>query len=291
MTASPAPRKIALRWRGRCVVCSRELPSGTRAWHDPTSRSVTCVACHTAGSEPAPAAAGVSVPPPRSAEPEPLEVGTPGAAARRKYDRLREEREAGARERLGRLGVAAVRIAGDPQHVSAWRKGADGEERAARRLQKHLRDTGVQLLHDRAVPMSLANIDHLAIGPGGVTVIDAKNVRGRPQVVRRGGILGKRSEHLLVGGRDRTSLVEGVESQVGEVIAALKDRGHPEVSVTGVLCWVRTDDLPTIARVRIREVALLGPRWTADVAARPGPLDPMQVAELAADLAALFPCR
>jgi hypothetical protein len=34
-------------------------------------------------------------------------------------------------------------------------------------------------LHDLAIPGSQANIDHLAIGPGGVLVIDSKQYRGR----------------------------------------------------------------------------------------------------------------
>jgi hypothetical protein len=35
------------------------------------------------------------------------------------------------------------------------------------------------VLHDLAVPGSAANLDHLAIGPGGVFVIDSKQYRGR----------------------------------------------------------------------------------------------------------------
>jgi hypothetical protein len=38
------------------------------------------------------------------------------------------------------------------------------------------------VLHDLAVPGSRANLDHLAIGPGGVFVIDSKHYRGRLQL-------------------------------------------------------------------------------------------------------------
>ena len=38
------------------------------------------------------------------------------------------------------------------------------------------------VLHDLAVPGSRANIDHLAIGPGGIFVIDSKHYRGRLQL-------------------------------------------------------------------------------------------------------------
>jgi hypothetical protein len=42
-------------------------------------------------------------------------------------------------------------------------------------LERH----GWVVLHDLAVPGSRANIDHLAIGPGGVFVIDSKLYTGR----------------------------------------------------------------------------------------------------------------
>jgi Nuclease-related domain len=55
---------------------------------------------------------------------------------------------------------------------------AAGERRTARLLARLERD-GWVFLHDLAVPRSRANLDHLAIGPGGVFVIDSKQYRGR----------------------------------------------------------------------------------------------------------------
>jgi hypothetical protein len=63
----------------------------------------------------------------------------------------------------------------------AWRRGAAGERRTARLLGP-LERHGWAILHDLAVPGSAANIDHLAIGPGGVFVIDSKQYRGRLQL-------------------------------------------------------------------------------------------------------------
>jgi hypothetical protein len=62
----------------------------------------------------------------------------------------------------------------------AWRRGAAGERRTARRLAA-LERQGWAVLHDLAVPRSQANID-LVIGPGGVFVIDSKQYRGRLQL-------------------------------------------------------------------------------------------------------------
>jgi hypothetical protein len=60
----------------------------------------------------------------------------------------------------------------------AWRRGAAGERHTARLLGP-LERNGWVILHDLAVPRNGANLTHLAIGPGGVFVIDSKRYRGR----------------------------------------------------------------------------------------------------------------
>ena len=67
---------------------------------------------------------------------------------------------------------------GPRQETEAWRKGAEGEERLGRRLQK-LERHGFRVLHDRLVPGSRANVDHLVIGPTGLFAVDAKNYSGK----------------------------------------------------------------------------------------------------------------
>jgi hypothetical protein len=59
-----------------------------------------------------------------------------------------------------------------------WRRGARGERRTARQLDR-LTDRGWVVFHDLAVPGSRANVDHLAFGPSGIFLIDSKNWRGR----------------------------------------------------------------------------------------------------------------
>jgi nuclease-like protein len=77
----------------------------------------------------------------------------------------------------GRGGWLGLRFRPSPDAV-AWRRGASGERRTARLLAP-LERQGWAVLHDLAVPASRANLDHLAIGPGGVFVIDSKQYRGR----------------------------------------------------------------------------------------------------------------
>ena len=50
----------------------------------------------------------------------------------------------------------------------AWRRGAAGERRTAGLLAV-LERQGWAVLHDLAVPGSRTNVDHLVIGPGGVS--------------------------------------------------------------------------------------------------------------------------
>jgi Nuclease-related domain len=64
------------------------------------------------------------------------------------------------------------------QPTRAWRDGARGERATARRLHR-LQRHGYTVLHDLQVPGSHANLDHLAIGPAGVFVIDSKRYRGQ----------------------------------------------------------------------------------------------------------------
>jgi hypothetical protein len=81
------------------------------------------------------------------------------------------------------------------------------------------------LLHDLAIPGSTASIDHLAIGPGGVAVIDSKQYRGRLRL-DPGGLLWH-GRHLLtmtfrkvLWEADRADEVLGVaEVDVASVVA------------------------------------------------------------------------
>lgn len=279
---------IRLRWPGACAACAGELPKGVWAWYDASSKAVRCTTCASAETNVSLGIVADAATHPTAA-PAPLDMGMAGAGARRRYQDLRERREQQAREKYGRLGVAATRLAGDPQHVKAWKTGAEGEERVAARLTKVLAGKSVELLHDRRIPKSVANIDHIAIGPGGVTVIDAKNVKGKIAIERTGGLFTKRVEKLRVAGRDRTKLIDGLDRQVAAVRAALSDIGHPDVPVTAALCIADPQDVPVLTTLRMRDVLIAGPRRTAKHAARPGSLTADQIAAVRDGLAHRLP--
>jgi hypothetical protein len=84
----------------------------------------------------------------------------------------------------GLLGLAVAALVGwrlrfrPSEQARTWRRGAHGERRTARLLDRLTRD-GYVVFHDLAVPgKTSANVDHLAIGPTGVFVIDSKQWTG-----------------------------------------------------------------------------------------------------------------
>lgn len=208
---------MRLRYAGTCRLCARELSAGAEAVYERGSKTVRCVDC--------------------AAGPTDSDPGSAGVSARREYDRRRDNREQRIRNNHPRIGGLILALTDDPQSTKAWERGAVGEEIMARRL-ADLPDS-FRLLHDRRIRGTRANIDHIAIGPTGVWVIDAKRYVGkRPALSVEGGIIRPRVESLRIGGRDGSKLVQGVQSQVERVAAALGETASP---VTGVLCFLEAD--------------------------------------------------
>lgn len=232
-SAGRAEKRMRLRYAGTCSRCGAALAARVEAVYDPGARTVRCVECAaTSGStrttEP------TSTPVADPTEP-PDTPGTAGASARREHERRKAKDEERLRQKWGRLGGVAVALSDERPSTKAWATGAAGEERLGARLDS-ITSPSIAVLHDRRIPRSRANIDHLAITTAGVWVVDAKRYRGRPTLSIEGGILRPKTEKLLVGRRDCTSLVHGVLTQV-DLVRAVVD----EVPVIGALCFVEAD--------------------------------------------------
>jgi len=141
------------------------------------------------------------------------------------------------RERFPRIGGFLLAVTEEPQSTRAWDTGAAGEQFVGGRLDA-LVGEDLAVLHDRRIPRTRANIDHVVVSRAGVFVVDAKKYKGRPALRVEGGLFRPRTETLVVGGRDCSKLVDGVLKQVDLVRTALDD---PAVPVTGVLCFVAAD--------------------------------------------------
>ncbi|MEV4989941.1 NERD domain-containing protein [Pseudarthrobacter sp. LMD1-1-1.1] len=216
---------MRLRYAGVCTACKSPLPQGTEAVYESETKTVRCLEC-------APDATNTMPP---DVERPSDESGVAGSSARREYERRKTKDEARLREKWGRFGGIAVALADERQSTKAWDRGAIGEERLGARLDA-LVTNDIAVLHDRRIPGSKANIDHITITRGGIWVIDAKRYKGRPELKIEGGILRPRVEKLLVGRRDCTKLIDGVLKQVGHIREHVGD-----VPVTGALCFVDAD--------------------------------------------------
>jgi Nuclease-related domain len=221
--------------------------------------------------------------------------GGAGTSARREARRLRERREELASTRTGVARMIALLIpqAEDKRLLAeekAWATGARGEETVSEALAR--RCPQVRVLHDRRMPRSRANIDHLAIAPSGVYVIDTKHYRGKVDV--RKPLFG--SERLMIAGSDRTNLVKSLAKQVETAREAVQHLA-PRTPVYGCFGFVnpagllQESGLPRLRTLTVGGYPLLYPRKLASRLSRRGPLTPDQARVLAAELDRLFPPR
>jgi hypothetical protein len=199
-----ADREMNLRYAGKCSVCGVEIAKGAPAIYSPATHSVRHVDCKA-------------------------DVNVAGGSAQREYDR----REQAFENRVDRetdnpqLAAAVREVYGPPSSTKSWATGAIGEERVGEALDA-LADLGVEVLHDRRVPGTKANVDHIAVSASGIWVIDTKRYQGAPKLTDRG--------RLYVGRFDQTRLADGVERQTRIVRAAIGDLAPK--SIHGVLCFV-----------------------------------------------------
>lgn len=217
-----------------------------------------------------------------------IAAGTPGGSARREHERRRAKREAEARERHPQLGGLLLRFRSAPANETAWATGAEGEEALAAHLAKTC--PGVIVLHDRRIPGRRTNIDHLAIAPSGVFVIDAKRYKGKIEV--RKSLRGDPT--LFIAGRNKTKLVEGLARQQ-EAVRSTLTATIPEMPVHACFCFLNPagqaggSDLPLFRTQTIDDFPLFYPRKLSKRLKAPGALTELSRREVAELLIAAFP--
>jgi hypothetical protein len=269
---------MRLRYAGTCRVCGGELVAGDEAIYERTSRTVRClrhdVSALVSPDDLVDAAAPEGV----------VDAGTAGASARREFERRKAVRDQRIRAKHPRLGGLMLAVTDQPRSTTAWDVGAIGEERLGQGLDRIASDR-VRVLHDRRIPRSTANIDHLAVTASGVYVIDAKKYRGRPHLKIDGGLFRPRVERLLVGSRDCTRLVDGALKQIEVVRHHLKG----DVPVHGVLCFVDADWPALGGAFTTRGIQALWPKKLYPRLQAEGPLTEPLIREIHRQLAYALP--
>lgn len=257
---------LCLRYSANCASCGQELPRGSQAHWNREQKIATCLAC-------------LALEPVEEIE---IDRGEAGGSAAREWKRRHERRESQIRSRHKHLGGVILALRDDPQSTNAWAHGANGE-RALGRLLNPLREEGIGILHDRRIPGSRANIDHLVIAPYGVFVIDAKNYTGRVEQRDRGGWLST-DYRLYVGGRDRSALIGGMRKQAEAVRAALAVSPE-EIPIIQTICFVAADWSLFARPIQFDTVQVIWPRALDKQLHLEGPLTRAQIAKVERQLA------
>jgi hypothetical protein len=258
-----------VKYDGVCSRCGIALHVGEVAVYDRVTRTIRCVSCPTA---PAP-------------EPHKIDAGVAGRSARQEHERRAAKRDAAVKDRWGnRIGGVVLALTDEPQSTRAWAVGARGEEKLAEAID------GFSALHDRRVPGTRGNIDHIVIAPAGVFVVDAKAYEGRIEIRNHGWLLPP-DLRLHVGRRDCSSLADKMGWQVAAVESALQAASvEPMPPITPVLCFV-DGDWPLIAPpdvfrgVRLESARSLRKRLVGNM------LDDVTIARVTRILATAFPSK
>lgn len=265
-----------VKYDGVCSRCGASLVRGSPAVWDRTSRTIHCIECP--GASTAPPIADDTTPP--------IEVGVAGRSARAEHDRREARRDAAITERWGTGLVSKIvrAVSDEPQSTRAWAIGAAGEEKLARELDGV---PGLLMLHDRRVPGTKGNIDHIVIAPAGVFVIDAKNHHGRLEIRDRGGFF-RVDYRLYVGGRDCSGMADGMGWQVEAVREALADP-EDRLPVVPVLCFLNAEWPLFRAPEEFRGVRLESHKSLKRILAGDTVIDDQRAAKIAARLSTRLP--
>lgn len=257
MAESPT-RVLRLRYPAACALCLADLEPGTRAEWDSERKVATCVPCAQA--------------PPVPEMPSSVAGGSARAEGDRRRARQQERLQA---DREARPILARIRQGLFPEADAgaAWHKGSVGEEQLAASMNPLVENGTIRALHDRRIPRSSANIDHLVVAASGIWVIDAKRYSGRIAKDVRGGFLSSRAV-LSVRGRDRTALVDAMKKQVAVVQAALSESSVEPVPVHAALCFVDGDWGLRFQPFAIDGVVVTWPKALRALLAEPGSLEP-----------------
>jgi hypothetical protein len=266
-------RTLKLRRPDVCAACGTGLHAGEKGWWDPAAKTVTCSDCHeftVAGAH--------------AHEDSTPDCGDAGASAGREHERRRTNRETRVRSAHPHIGGLLLWLADAPQHERAFRTGQLGEIAVGESLEKRTAEGPAVILHDRRMPLGRGNIDHIAVTPTGLYVIDAKAHSGAVRIEKP--LFG--STKLRIAGRDHTKLIDGLDRQVAAVRAAIDRSDHANVQVRGVLCFTHAD-LPALRTLTMRGHLLLYRKALAKRLNSDGELLSTEIDLIARTIATEFP--
>jgi hypothetical protein len=215
----------------------------------------------------------------------PFHLGAPRASARVEYERRQSRAGQQREDRFGRhLSTIVKAFEKEKPSTLEWKIGAEADERVGASLSQAIGDAGV-VLHDRRIPGKPSNIDHIAVVPTGVWVIDTKQYKGRVEG-RSVGFFSK-ERRLFINGRDQSPLVSRLEEQ----LATVRSIVGPEVALQGALCFDGAEWGLVSSPFILSGIRVMWPHYLASELRQEGPVAPDDIDAIAAHLGAAMPPR
>lgn len=205
-------KEIKTRFDSKCELCEKKILKNSKALYSAEKKKIKCLS-HSATIH-----------------------GDAGKSALDKAKEIEAKRKKEV-ESIPFIGKIIYPFLSPDKEAVKWAKGAKGEDKVGEILNEIASDNNFKVLHDRAIPKSKANIDHILVTDKGVIIIDAKNYKGKVEIRNDGGWFSKEADKLIVDGRNRSKLVEGVNWQISRMSEELS-RFKIEVDIIGVLGFV-----------------------------------------------------
>ena len=205
-------------------------------------------------------------------------------SAGREYRRRMERREARIRAVHPKLAPLLLALSSVPERESAFERGARGERTVAAGLQAACRG-GLGEAAARSADAARAGQHRPSRGRADRRVRDRREAhKGKVRIARP--VFGPAK--LLINGRDRTKLLDGLDRQVEAVRQVLSGIDCTAISIHGVLCFTNAD-LSWLRTARVRGHLLTYGRALAGELVADGPLTASTVGSLAGALGAALP--
>lgn len=283
-----ADRLLLLRFPGNCCDCRTALGRGSQGWWDSETGSIKCSTCKDSGDEGRSNLPTTQPPPAAAADTLSQMPGGShaGGSARMMFQQKHQSRESRIDRTWGPLSGVVKFLSDDPQSTKAWAKGSEGERKLAAYLHRTVGDRSV-MLHDRRIPGSRANIDHVIVAASGIWIVDCKSYKGKVEQRDVGKWL-TTDNRLYVDGRDRSNLASGLVKQIVAVLKAI-DGAAIDISVMAALCFVDSDWSLFAKPFLQGGVLVTWPRMLSRAISEPGPLRPDDITHVARLLGAGLP--
>ena len=269
-------RQISARRVGSCSECGAFISIGSQAWWNPTQRILTCLS-HTDADHLTP-----------MEDAKIQDPGTAGGSALAMHQKFhaRDQIKAKRDQDVFKISHPFLSKYITPKALTShqakvWGKGAEGEVEVGKILNDLASKYGFLAIHDRLMPKSKANIDHMAVTSTGIFIVDAKNYQGTIEVRGRMEKFVGGSSQLWIGKRNRTNLVDGVNKQILAVETVLEKAGV-KFPVFGALAFYKASwDLPTFLRASSVNGILVNSKGLKHIFEKLAPNDPHEVAGIA----------